>query len=95
MDILGIVGKNIRKLREVKGYSQEELALKAGLKRSYMGYIERGNKNVTLTTLKQIALALNVHPSVMLMDRGVFWDGYPQYNETKSETGSATKKGRK
>ncbi len=75
MDILGVVGKNIRKLRESKGYSQEELAQKAGLKRSYMGYIERGDKNVTLTTLRRIAIALNVHPSILLIDHGVFWEG--------------------
>jgi transcriptional regulator with XRE-family HTH domain len=75
MDILAVVGKNIRKLREEKGFSQEGLALRAGLKRSYMGYIERGDKNVSLTTLRQIAMALNVHPSVLIIEKSVFWDG--------------------
>ncbi len=67
MDILRVVGKNIRKLRESKGYSQEELAEKAGLKRSYLGHIERGDRNVTLTSLNQIAGALKVHPSVLML----------------------------
>lgn len=75
MDILGVAGKNIRTLRESKGYSQEELAEKAGLKRSYMGHIERGDKNVTLTTLRRIAIALNVHPSILLIESGTFWGG--------------------
>ena len=70
-----MAGKNIRTLRESKGYSQEELAEKAGLKRSYMGHIERGDKNVTLTTLRRIAIALNVHPSILLIESGTSWGG--------------------
>ena len=92
MDILGVVSKNIRKLRKEKGYSQEELALRAGLKRSYMGHIERGDKNVTLTTLRQIALALNVNPSVLLIEHGVFWDGYIRSSDTILKSGSASNK---
>jgi transcriptional regulator with XRE-family HTH domain len=95
MDILDMVGKNIRKLRKAKGYSQEELAMKAGVNRSYLGYIERGDKNLNLTTLRQIALALKVHPSVMLIDHGDFWDGYLLGSEAAAHFGSTTKRGKK
>jgi transcriptional regulator with XRE-family HTH domain len=95
MDILNIVGKNIRKLRKAKGYSQEKLALKAGVNRSYLGYIERGDKNLNLTTLRQISVALNVHPSVMLIDHSDFWDGYLIGSEVASNFSSTTKRGRK
>ncbi len=75
MDILRVAGGNIRKLREASGLSQQELAERSGLKRSYMGYIERGEKDVTLTTLRRIAIALHVHPSVLLIEYAAFWNG--------------------
>jgi transcriptional regulator with XRE-family HTH domain len=54
------VGINIRKLREKKGLSQEQLAFEANLHRAYIGQIERGEKNIGLVNLEKIAKALRV-----------------------------------
>jgi transcriptional regulator with XRE-family HTH domain len=53
-------GDRVRELRKEKGLSQEELADKAGLHRTYIGMIERGEKNITLTNIEKIAKALDV-----------------------------------
>ncbi|WLQ14256.1 helix-turn-helix transcriptional regulator [Hahella aquimaris] len=59
-------GQKIREIRKSKGLSQEALADIAGVDRSYMGHIERGEKNITLTKIYQIAEALNVAASKLL-----------------------------
>jgi transcriptional regulator with XRE-family HTH domain len=56
------VGLNIRKYREKKGWSQEQLAFEANLHRAYIGQIERGEKNIGLMNLEKIAKALNIRP---------------------------------
>jgi transcriptional regulator with XRE-family HTH domain len=60
------VGHVIRRLREKRGISQEELAYKSGLHRTYIGLVERGQANLTLVTLKKIAIALNTEPRKLL-----------------------------
>ena len=59
-DICARVGFNIRKIREAKKLSQEQLANLADLHRAYMGQIERGEKNIGLRNLEKIAKALKV-----------------------------------
>mgnify|MGYP000913371182 CR=1 FL=1 len=59
-DIHARVRKNNRKLRIEKGYSQEELADLSDLHRTYIGQVERGEKNLTLRSLERIANALKV-----------------------------------
>ncbi len=59
-NILKIFGENIRKIRKEKGLSQEELAFKANLHRTYIGMIERAEKNITLINIEKIANALDV-----------------------------------
>jgi transcriptional regulator with XRE-family HTH domain len=54
------VGLNIQKLRKAKGWSQEQLSLKTGLHRAYIGQIERGEKNIGLINLEKIAKALGI-----------------------------------
>lgn len=56
---LAIFGSAIRGIRKEKNISQEELADWAGLDRSHMGRIERGERNVTVLNLLKIAKALN------------------------------------
>ncbi|WP_430811318.1 MULTISPECIES: helix-turn-helix domain-containing protein [unclassified Carboxylicivirga] len=58
--MLDIIADNIRRKRKEKGFSQETLALKAGIDRSYMGYIENGKYNISILKLAQIAKALEV-----------------------------------
>lgn len=58
--ILKDFGNAVREQRKRKGYSQEELSFLAGLHRTYIGMIERGEKNITLVNIEKIAKALNV-----------------------------------
>ena len=55
-----LVGLNVRRLRVERGYSQERLALDAGIDRAYFGRIERGAENVTLARLEALANVLQV-----------------------------------
>lgn len=55
---LSALGNQIRELRKSKGLSQEELAFKAEVDRSYVGGIERGERNVSFLTLVKIAYCL-------------------------------------
>ena len=54
------VGATIRALRQRKGWSQDVFADRSGLHRAHVGAIERGERNVTLQTLKTVADTLNV-----------------------------------
>ena len=65
-EINKIVGLNIRKYREKKGWSQEQLGLEADLHRAYIGQIERGEKNIGLMNLEKIAKALVIKPEALL-----------------------------
>ncbi|WP_448246887.1 helix-turn-helix domain-containing protein [Thalassotalea agariperforans] len=56
------LGKKIRAIRKEKGISQERLAFLSGTDRSYMGRIERGEKNISVTKIYQICNALNISP---------------------------------
>lgn len=59
-DILKLVGAKIRELRKAQDLSQEALGEKAGFHFSYVGAIERGEKNISLLNLGKLAKALNV-----------------------------------
>lgn len=63
-----IVGQNIRKFRKLRGFSQEELADKSGLHRTYIGGIERGERNITLDSLQIIANALDIAPVLLITE---------------------------
>ena len=56
----------LRELRQEKGLSQEELADRAGLHRTYISQIERGIKSPSLRSLEQIAQALDVQLSTLI-----------------------------
>jgi transcriptional regulator with XRE-family HTH domain len=60
--------KNIRILRQKMDVSQEVFADMIGYHRTYVGSVERGERNVTLSTLEAFAKGLNVHPSELLKD---------------------------
>ncbi len=65
-EIKEILGANIRDCRKKCGYSQELLAEKCGLHRTYVGGIERGERNVSIENIVRIARALKVKPSQLL-----------------------------
>jgi transcriptional regulator with XRE-family HTH domain len=58
MDIRRRVGQNVQRLRLAKGWSQEELADRSGLHRTYVSGVERGVRNPTVTVLEKLASAL-------------------------------------
>jgi transcriptional regulator with XRE-family HTH domain len=57
---LQVLGDRIREARKKKGLSQEELAYVADIDRSYMGGVERGESNLSIAKLCQVALVLEV-----------------------------------
>ncbi len=60
MDIRSRFGITIRKIRLEKGFSQEILALRANLHRTYISDIERGERNVSLDNIHKLAMALGI-----------------------------------
>ena len=69
-DLLLALGRVIRGVRKARGLSQEALADAAGIDRSHMGKIERGERNVTILNIARIAAALNAQPSQILREAG-------------------------
>ena len=61
-------GSRVRAERERLGVSQEDLADRAGMHRTYLGGVERGERNVGLLNVLRIARALGLAPSVLLKD---------------------------
>lgn len=61
-------GERVRALRMKKGISQEELAERCGVHRTYMGRIERGETNITLSNIHKIARGLGVSPASLMED---------------------------
>jgi transcriptional regulator with XRE-family HTH domain len=68
--LVRVLSGNIRALRHAKGLSQEDLAAECGLHRTYIGSVERGERNVTLSTLEVFALALGVSVTELLAEQG-------------------------
>ncbi len=65
-DLQRAVGRNLRAYREGKGLSQEAFADELGVHRTYMGGIERGERNLTLKSLERIASQLDLDPLALL-----------------------------
>jgi transcriptional regulator with XRE-family HTH domain len=60
------VGRRVRELRLAAGLSQEGLAAEAGLHRTYVGSLERGERNVSVVNLYALARALGIKPGQLL-----------------------------
>ena len=60
MNLRDIFSKNVRKYRVKQNLSQEELAEKAGLHRTYIGSVERGERNITINVMEKICNALEI-----------------------------------
>jgi len=54
------LGQNIKRERLARGLSQEELAARAGMHRTYVGAVERGERNISVVSLLRLAMALDV-----------------------------------
>ena len=68
MDIQQTFAANLRKYRKAAGLTQEELAERCGLHRTYIGGIEQGRINVCLRNVGKMADALGVRPAALLME---------------------------
>jgi len=63
---LGVFGANLRRLRLQRCLSQEDLADRAGLHRTYISSVERGHRNLALVSIIRLASALGLSPCEML-----------------------------
>lgn len=69
-DLQKTVGRNLRAHRETRGLSQEAFADVIGVHRTYMGGVERGERNLTLKSLERIAERAGVDPLALLSPTG-------------------------
>lgn len=68
MDLVALLGANVRHHRKLRGMTQEQLAHEAGMERSYVSDLERGQRNPTVRALGRLAVALAVEPKVLLSE---------------------------
>jgi transcriptional regulator with XRE-family HTH domain len=66
-DLRKVIGQNIRIFRAARGLSQEALAERCGIKRTYVGIVERGEVDLRVGTLAKIAAGLDIEPSQLLV----------------------------
>lgn len=66
MDVVELLGANVRHHRKLKGMTQEQLALEAGMERSYVSDLERGRRNPSVRALGRLASALGIEPKALL-----------------------------
>jgi transcriptional regulator with XRE-family HTH domain len=67
-DLLVLFGEQLKNFRKERGISQEDLAFRAGLDRTYISGLECGKRNPTLKILVKLAVSLNMKPSELLMN---------------------------
>ena len=65
------LGDAVKAYRVANGWSQEQLSFESGLHRTYVGAVERGEKNLTVKNLVRISLALGVSASALLSSAGL------------------------
>lgn len=66
MSLIQVFGRNVRAARKEKGWTQEQLAFEAGIKRAYLSEIEGGKRNPTLDVVEKIAVALGAPPAELV-----------------------------
>jgi transcriptional regulator with XRE-family HTH domain len=81
MGLKQIVARNVRRLRNERGLTQEELSALAGINRNYTGMIEREQRSPTVDMLEKLAKALEIDPVVLLQA-----DNGPSPNVTTSRS---------
>ncbi len=73
-ELAKLLGQNIRRERKSKKISQDSLALKCEIDRSYLGRIERGEVNITVAKLYRLAYVLGCSPALLLPEQVFFSD---------------------
>ena len=68
MDLVVILGLNVRRFRRLRGLSQEQLGHEADMKRSYVSDLERGTRNPSVRAVGRLAVALGVNPVDLLRE---------------------------
>lgn len=68
VNVKALFGQRLRELRRMRGWSQEEFALHAGLDRSYLGSVERGERNISLENISVLATALGVPAAELFLN---------------------------
>ena len=68
-DLQRALGRNLRRYRQARGLSQETFADLVGVHRTYMGGLERGERNLTLRSVKRLAAVIEVDPLELLRDQ--------------------------
>ena len=66
VDIRARLGRNVRRLREARGWSQEDYADRAGIHRTYVSDIERGMRNPTISVVEKLSVPLDVRAGELL-----------------------------
>lgn len=67
-DLQRAVGRNLRRYRQQQGLSQEAFADLVGVHRTYMGGLERGERNLTLQSVERIAAAIDIDPLALMRE---------------------------
>ncbi len=66
MDVVEILGRNVRHYRRLRGMTQEEVGLSIDMERSYVSDLERGKRNPSVRAVGRLAAALGVEPFELL-----------------------------
>lgn len=67
MDVVQLLGENVRRYRKLRGLTQEQLALDTEMERSYVSDLERGTRNPSVRAVGRLAEALGIEPHLLLM----------------------------
>jgi transcriptional regulator with XRE-family HTH domain len=67
MDVVQLLGTNVRHHRKLKGMTQDQLAAAAEMERSYVSDLERGTRNPSVLALGRLATALGIQPHELLL----------------------------
>ncbi len=87
-DILKLFGERVRNFRKAQGLSQEELAERADLHHTYIGGVERGERNLSLKSVEKIACALKTSTNIFFVKRR----GFVVSEESEGESYASGKK---
>jgi transcriptional regulator with XRE-family HTH domain len=66
MTLIETFGHNVRQARKEKGWTQEQLAFEAGVKRAYLSEVENGQRNVSLDVVEKLARALDISANILI-----------------------------